>query len=339
MIITTMRNQKIISIIIAIAIVICFISCFQKKINSTAEYMNQLLPGDSAIIFAPNIISNGLINRDVAITPEGDEMYFGIASRSYAYICFSKRVDGRWTEPEIAPFSGNNMFYDFEPHISPDGKHFYFLSTRPKKEQEPKPGWVYQDIWVMDKTNSGWGEPYNIGEPVNTEDGEYYPSVTKFGKLYFTREAHNKNSIYRSKFENGKFQTVERVNIPVDSANIYNSFVSPDESYLIFCCSELKDKIGNTDYYISFQSKDNIWSKPLNMGNKVNRKGDFASSAFVTRDGKYLFFASNRIQLIQGKATFKNLVEMAGKPGNGSTDIYWIKADFIEKFRALSNQP
>jgi Tol biopolymer transport system component len=248
-------------------------------------------------------------------------------------------VDGRWTEPEIAPFSGSNKFYDFEPHISPDGKHFYFLSTRPQKGQEPKAGWVYQDIWVMDKTNGGWSEPYNIGEPVNTEDGEYYPSVTKSGTLYFTREAHNKNSIYRSKFVKGKFQMVERVNIPVDSANIYNAFVSPDESYLIFCSSELKDKIGNIDYYISFHVKDSIWSKPVNMGNKVNRKEDAASSAFVTRDGKYLFFASNRMQSTQGKAIYKDLIEMVNKPGNGSTDIYWIKADFIEGLRALSYKP
>ncbi len=308
--------------------------CFsQKNRNTKNEYLNQTFPADTAVIFAPNIISNGLINRDVAISPDGNEMYFGVASRSFAYICYSKKVNNKWSEPEIAPFSGNSQYFDFEPHITPDGKHFYFLSTRPQNGQEPKAGWAYQDIWAMDKTTDGWSEPYNLGEPINTSDPEFYPSVTKTGTMYFTREINKTNFIYRSKFIDNKFQAAERVNIPVDSINMFNAFISPDESFLIFCTSDLKDKIGNTDYYISFRSTDDKWSKPLNMSAKLNSKGDNASSAYVTADGKYLFFASNRSKPTAGKAIYKNLVELGCKPQNGSSDIYWIGTQLIEELR------
>ena len=80
------------------------------------------------------------------------------------------------------------------PAISPDGQRFFFLSTRPQAGQEEKSGWVYQDIWVMDREGEVWGEPYNLGAPVNSEAPEYFPSVTADGTLYFTREREDRVS-------------------------------------------------------------------------------------------------------------------------------------------------
>ena len=41
-----------------------------------------------------------------------------------------KRVDGRWTPPAWAPFSGPNGVDDV-PFFSADGKRIYFISRRP----------------------------------------------------------------------------------------------------------------------------------------------------------------------------------------------------------------
>src|SRR4029079_9052859 len=80
-------------------------------------------------------------------------------------------VDGRWTMPEVAPFSGR--YSDADPFITADGKKFYFISRR------PAPGKTSRDldIWVMDKTETGWSEPRNLGQPVNSNDNEWYPTV------------------------------------------------------------------------------------------------------------------------------------------------------------------
>ena len=43
----------------------------------------------------------------------------------------------------------------------------------------------------MDREGDGWGEPYNLGPPVNSDAPEYYPSVTSDGTLYFTREGED----------------------------------------------------------------------------------------------------------------------------------------------------
>ena len=40
----------------------------------------------------------------------------------------------------------------------------------------------------MDRKKDGWSKPYNLGPPINTDDPEYFPSVTRDGTIYFTRE-------------------------------------------------------------------------------------------------------------------------------------------------------
>jgi len=41
----------------------------------------------------------------------------------------SRYKDGHWSQPEVAPLSG--QFQDADPYITADGKHFYFISDRP----------------------------------------------------------------------------------------------------------------------------------------------------------------------------------------------------------------
>ncbi len=196
-------------------------------------YLGQEPPGLEPRLFAPGVVSTGLATRDVAMTPDGSELYFSVTAGGSSVIMVTRQVDGRWTEPQVAPFSGR--FLDIEPAISPDGRRFFFLSTRPQAHQEPREGWVYQDIWVMDRQGDGWSEPANLGPPVNTEAPEYFPSVTADGSLYFTRErADGVSSTYRSRLVDGAYAEPElmppQLNCGTNRANVW---VAPDESFAI----------------------------------------------------------------------------------------------------------
>ena len=57
------------------------------------DYLGQTPPGPEPEIFARDIISDPMQNRDVAISPDGDEMYFGLASAGIFTIIRSERVD------------------------------------------------------------------------------------------------------------------------------------------------------------------------------------------------------------------------------------------------------
>jgi hypothetical protein len=307
----------------------------------SGEYLGQAPPGTDPQLFAPGVVSTGLYERDVAMTSDGDEFYFGLVSRTYSTIVVMMRVNDRWSDPEIAPFSTNPDVLDLEPHITPDGEHFLFLSTRPQAGQEPKSGWAYQDIWIMDRIDDGWSEPYNLGPPVNSEAPEYYPSVTRDGTIYFTREVEegdkSRSLIFRARRIDDGYGEPQALPREVNHGDQqFNAFIDPDERYLIVCMSEGPDAIGRADYYVSFRNDDDSWQGPINMGEKINTPGNSGSSPYVSPDGRYFFFASTR-----GKAeteapatrTYEDLQSRVTEPQNGAGDIYWVDASFIEELR------
>jgi len=298
------------------------------------DYLGQTPPGAEPEIFARGIISDPMQNRDVAISPDGDEMYFGLASAGILTIIYSKRVDGRWTAPEIAPFATDPNVYCFEPCISPDGGTFMFLSNRAPEGKEPKGGWAYQNIWAMDRREGGWSEPYDLGAPINTDAAEFFPSLTDDGTLYFTRGEGREYYVYRSRQMDRGYAEPERLGPGVNAGTgQYNAFIARDESYLIHLVADREENIGLADYYISFRNDDDTWTGPINMGPKINRPGARGASPYVTRDSGYFFFSST--EPLAGDATLSyDLVRrLYYEPENGSPDIYWVDASFIEDLR------
>jgi hypothetical protein len=153
--------------------------------NPKGSYIDENLPDSIARLYAPNFISTNLHERDFAMTPDGNEIYYTVMDRNYSVIACSKKIDGEWTTPEIAPFSGGIDAMDVEPFITYDGKKFFFMSTRPEDGQEAKAGWIYQNIWVMDKMESAWSEPRKMKAPINSDAGEYYPNINQEGNNVF----------------------------------------------------------------------------------------------------------------------------------------------------------
>ena len=326
-----MKPQKFIIIIIAIIVL-----CFGKD---GKPYLGEIPPADGeAKIFAPGIASNGMNNRDVTFMPDGKEIYFcaSFGNFNYSAIMFVKqKKNGKWTKPEIAPFSRNMAYMDFEPFISPDGRHLYFLSNRPDtKNGETEAG--DQDIWVVDRINDGWGEPYNLGEPVNSADEEYYPTLTKEGTIYFTRQEKGNPAgvIYRSKLVDGKYQDVEKLPEQVNcGTNRFNASISPDNSYIIIPAIIREKTLGGVDYYISFHNDKDEWSEPINMGEPINSENGREWSLSFSPDSKYIFFMSGRTGGKQTECNYSEFQSIFNSTENGSTNIYWTPSSMIEKLR------
>jgi hypothetical protein len=303
----------------------------------SGPYLGQKPPGLKPEIFAPGIISTGLATRDVAMTPDGNELYFAVTLGGRTMIMETHQRDGIWTEPAVASFSGR--YLDIEPAISPDGQRFFFLSTRPQAGQEEKSGWVYQDIWVMDREGEAWGEPYNLGSPVNSDAPEYFPSVTTDGTMYFTREGEDRVSVtMRSRLVDGTYTEPEELGPEVNcGTNRFNVFVAPDESFAIVPTVGREDAIGGSDYYVVFRSEDDSWSEPINMGSAINQPRGAEWSASLSPDGEYLFFMSSRsygeTDIPLTSVSLTDLLRLSTEPGWGSSDIWWVSAEIIEQLR------
>lgn len=309
----------------------------------TGDYLGQTPPGATPEVFAPGIVSTGMYTRDLAMMPDGSEIYFGVFLPGMTAIIQVKRgPDGVWGQPEVAPFATDSRFHDIEPAISPDGSRLMFLSTR-VNGREPEPEeirtWTNQDIWAVDREGDGWGEPYNLGAPVNTEQSEFFPSMTMDGTLYFTRaEVGGEGAwIYRSRLVDGEYQEPERLGPEVNSATgQYNAFIAPDESYLIVITGDREDTVGDADYYVVFRSEDDRWSEPINLGEVVNTPGGQEISPYVSPDGRYFFFMSTRPlerERIPETLTWEYMRGYRMMPEIGNPGIYWMDASFIEELR------
>jgi hypothetical protein len=246
-------------------------------------------------LFAEGVISTPFDEFGATFSLDGKTVLFTRSvPRSGMYtICESVFSQGRWSEPVVAPFSG--QYWDFDPVYSPDGRKIFFSSDRPvpghpKKDQD-------FDIWVVEKAGSGWGEPVHLNANINTTEDETFASVAANGTLYFisAREGGRAHlSIYRSRRVDGAYGPAEKLKGPVNDPenSSLEVVVAPDESFLLLVPYGRAGGFGSFDIYVSYQ-RDGLWTEPKNLGPKVNTKARDYSPRF-SLDGRYLFWASER---------------------------------------------
>lgn len=283
-------------------------------------------PLNEPALFAPGIVSTGDYDSHPAFMPDGKTLYFVRSNPSFSFwtILVSRFERGRWIEPQVAPFSG--QYSDADPFITPDGSHLYFISGRPvpgKKTQD-------LDIYVMERTANGrWGAPINLGAPVNSDGAEWYPTLTKDGTIYFGSDragGKGRTDIYRSRFVNGKYAEAENLGDVINTQfNEFESYVSPDESFLIFMAGGRAEGRGGFDLYLSY-NRNGAWTKPMNLGDKINSAGNEYSPT-ISPDGKYFFWTSARNSLdkaMDKRLDYRELMNKLRGPQNGLGDIYQI---------------
>ena len=319
-----------------LAMLLSIMSCNEKPgvdIILTGDYLGQAPPDTLPSIFAPGVISDGYANRDMAIHPNGDKIFYSILlpKRSGVLMQVNRKND-IWNKPIVAPFSGK--YSDIEPCFSYDGKRLYFASNRPLKDDDPPKDY---DIWYVELCDAGWKEPVNLGSPINTGANEFYPSITRDNVLYYTASYEGNEDIYRSRMIGGKFNKPQRLGDAVNSeSGEFNAFISLDETYLIFSSFGREDGFGGGDLYISFKNDSDDWTKAINMGERFNSSRlDYCP--YISFDGKYFFFTSSRLDNSVNKLKFQkynDIVTMQSSPGNGNDDIYWVLAETINKLKA-----
>src|SRR4030095_17159247 len=86
-----------------------------KKIFFDNPYFNQEPPTDTVRLFSSGVISNEFANRDMAISPNGNEIFYTVqyARGLISVVMYTKKINGNWSIPEVASFSG--MYNDLEP--------------------------------------------------------------------------------------------------------------------------------------------------------------------------------------------------------------------------------
>ena len=277
----------------------------------SGPYLGQKVPGLKPIPFAKGLLSTKKqVEINSVFSTDGNEFFYVTRQfRKQRYdLMYSNHINGNWTEPKRLKIAGDYSVVDIA--LSPDGKRLYFCSDLPTIWLKPE-GY---DIWYVERTESGWSEPVHTGTNINSPFKETQPTFTRSGTVYFPsrREGTNDESadIFFAEFKDGEF--LEAKPLPESINSIYNegnSFIAPDESYILFArWGSPKHIDGGRGLYISFKMPDGSWTEAINTAPVL---GIYGSLAALSPDGRYLFYSTKR-------------------------GIYWVDAKVVDKLKRLA---
>lgn len=273
-------------------------------------------PDGKPELFAPGVVNTDGVEINLVFNAEYTELFFSRTVDKLFSIYTSGLVDGTWTEPERLELYGKEIRGEaVDMALSPDGRFLYFLGITSDGDT------TQDDIWVSERTKGGWSPARRLGPAVNTEHQEFYPTVVADGSLYFVSDRPSElgpRNLYRaSRRADGGFDPAVPVGPPIDTEHSKgDTFVAPDESYLIFSSRDRKGH-GSGDLFVSFRRADGGWSEPRNMGPVVNTK-ELEFCPMVSPDGRWLSFSRR-----YGETW----------PTTTDAEIYWMSAAIIEELR------
>ncbi len=234
---------------------------------------------------------------NAAFSPDGTTVYYSKSQPGWNGLTIfeSHRTGDSWSAPEVAPFSG--IYRDTDPAVTPDGDAVIFASTRPPKGSAPYNYALF--IAYIKGPKKGTVEP--LPDTVNSEGSEVYPSIARDGTLYFLGGTGRTSHIYRAALKGGTYQTPQPIAFPGDGPATLSTdpTISADQRFIVF--SGLRpDTKGGRDLYVSFRNND-TWCAPIHIDAPVNG-GSPAIATGLSPDGRTLFFASGRSDLVQPRA-------------------------------------
>jgi len=142
--------------------------------------------------------------------------------------------------------------------------------------------------------------------PINTPNSEYLPQFTiDESKMIFTRRIHGQEDLVEGVWDGDKYVTtaISELNGPLNEGA---HTISSDGNYMVYTFCDPKAGYGSCDLFRTRRMDDGTWSKPANLGAKINSQS-WDSQPSLSADGKFLFFVSRR------------------KGGHGGSDIYASK--------------
>jgi hypothetical protein len=206
------------------------------------------------------------------------------------------------TVPPGASAGFNTTALDGCPSVSRDGRMFFIASNRPGSQGI--------DIWVARRasTDQPWGEPTNMGEPVNSASNDFCPMASRDGReFYFVSNRPGGcggDDIYVTRFkDDGTVEAPRNVGCDVNSpANEAGPvpITEPGGATMLYFSSTRPGGAspeaegatsGDPDLYASVISGGSYAPPTLVQGvNSAQEDGQ----PYIQRDGLELYFFSTR---------------------------------------------
>lgn len=189
----------------------------------------------------------------------------------------------------------NTHKYDeLNPKVSADGKRLYFNRWKHPSNAGPS-----HDIWYSNLINGEWQPAVKMSEPLtisayNTSVESVLPdgnTLALFGYYsYAFRKTSPGFSISKRDKKGWQFPKGQTIDKLKNKSTTYSYFLAPTGKTTVISVEAGGE--GGHDLWVCFPDGENQWTKPLNMGEVINTRGD-ESTPFIAADNKTLFFASD----------------------------------------------
>ena len=224
------------------------------------------------------------------ISADGKKLYLtgcGWTRDSSCDLYVSEWIDGAWSMPRMLKGNVNTSSWESQPCVSSDGKELYFVSRRNGNA----------DIYCSRRNaDRSWGEPQNLGTPINTKGTEMAPFIHPDGHtLYFSSDKHigmgGFDLFMSRRGEDGQWQTPVNLGFPINTdGDEINFFVAADGK-TAFISSQRDGGFGGYDIY-TFELPEEIRSDSANFFSGVDVTELYPGDVFMLRDLQFEFNSS-----------------------------------------------
>jgi len=275
-----MTSIRIATLIVLVSVAV--VGCAEEKIDSDGAFLGEP--------YVPVTTEEG--EGWISINGDGDRMVFGRHTNedwSNHTLLETVRMSSGWSDPQVLPFSGT--FNDRGARFYPALDALLFSSDRPLGGAGEMSDF---NLWVAIHDGEEWIEPEPL-DALNSDANDFHGSVSATGSIYFSSSREGgkgKSDIYRAVLRTTGYELealVGAVNTEYSESDV---FVDPEERYIIFSRTDDPNGFGGDDLWISFL-EGYEWDVPQNLGAVVNGS-DYEYGPFVSRDGRMLYFTSQR---------------------------------------------
>jgi len=265
---------------------------------AVGPYLGQTPPGPIPKVFAPGLICDMRPHQGEAWgTFSADGNTFCFNRSGYVYI--TENTEQGWTRPKRIK---SIPFMTAACCPSPDANSIYFMYS-----YDPSKRYCLHRCM---RTSEGWSLPQELGPPFSRAFGGF--SLAADNSIYFWGWDKAKlGGFWVAPFVNNTWPRA--IKIPVEKGNLrgHHPGIAPDKSFLVFYSVKPGAQRGTeTNLYLTLRRTDGTWTKPQNMGPKINTRY-FEFGARISPDKKYMFF------------TRANGWGMNSSSDTG--DIYWVE--------------
>ncbi len=295
----------------------CYQQCLDLHPQST-RWQQEARDGIRTADFRQHAVENPVPFRPINLGPNintEDDEYLPALTADYRMLVFTRRFPRKSTTVRGYPMEEDFYYSDYDTMelnwgpahrmpeplnsngnegaqtISHDGRVVIFTACN--RHNEP----TGCDIYMSVRHGGRWGQPRNLGAPLNSVYWESFPSLSIDGyTLYFASNrpgGYGGTDIWCCTLEEGRWSEPKNLGPSVNTkGNETAPYIHFDDKTLYFA-SDGHLGMGGMDLYRAKRVGDTAWGDIKNLGYPINTSGE-ENNLIVAPDGRTAIFSSDR---------------------------------------------